>query len=158
MHAQKSVAIVFMFARTTKCFKNTKNFAINSKLVKFCYLSQTATVSLSKKFHAKKALPMVVYFDLETIIVPVSSVEQNPQTSRTRGLDKQIPSGYCYVAISLGSPNFELFHLYRGEDCMQVFVEQMETLAKDIYEKKQTNRYFTGAVGQAKELATHCWI
>ena len=50
MHAQKSVATVFMFARTTKRFKNTKNFAITSKLVTFCYLSRTATVSLSKIF------------------------------------------------------------------------------------------------------------
>ena len=40
---------------------------------------------------------------------------------------------------------------------MEVFVKQMETLAKDIYEKSK-NRCFTGAVGQAKELATHCWI
>ena len=41
---------------------------------------------------------------------------------------------------------------------MQVFVKQMETLAKDIYEKKQKHMYFTGAVGEAKELTTHCWI
>ena len=111
-----------------------------------------------KKFQAKTALPLVVYYDLESIIVSVSSVEQNPQTSGTRVLDKHIPSGYCYVAISHGSPNLEFFHLYRGEDCMQVFVKQMETLAKDIYGKKQRHRYLTGAVGQAKELATHCWI
>ena len=52
----------------------------------------------------------------------------------------------------------KFFHLYRGEDCMQVFIKQMETLAKDIYETKQKQRYFTGAVGQAKEMATQCWI
>ena len=107
-----------------------------------------------KKFQAKTALPLVVYFDLESIIVPVSSVEQSPQTSGTRVLGKNIPSGYCYVAILHGSPNLEFFHLYRGEDCMQVFVKQMETLAKGIYEKKQKHRHFTGAVRQAKELAT----
>ena len=43
------------------------------------------------------------------------------------------------------------------EDC-KFLVKQMETLSKDIYEKKQRHRYFTGAVGQTKELATHCWI
>ena len=66
--------------------------------------------------------------------------------------DKHIPSGSCYVAISHGSPNLEFFHLYREEDCMHVFVKQMETLSKDIYEKNE-NRYFKGVVRQA-ELAT----
>ena len=148
------------FARTTKRFTLYKH-------EKICYKFETCQVLLPepdsnslafKKFQAKAALPLVIYFDLESIIVPVSSVEQNPQTSGTRVLDKHIPSGYCYVAISQGSPNLEFFHLYRGEDCMQVFVKQLETLAKDIYEKKQKHRYFTGAVGQAREIASQCWI
>ena len=101
---------------------------------------------------------MVVYFELESIIVPVSSVQQNPQTSKNCVFDKHVPSGYYYVAISQGSPSLNFFHLYRGEDCLQVFVKQMKTLAKDIYQTKQKHRYFTGAVGQAKEIATQCWI
>ena len=85
-----------------------------------------------KKIQAKTALPLVVYFDLESIIVLVSSVEQNPPTSGFRVVDKHIPSCYCCVAISHGSPNLKFFHLYRGEDCMQIFVKLLETLAKDI--------------------------
>ena len=132
-----------------------------------CYQFETCKVLLPepdsnsfafKKFQAKTALPLVVYFELESVVIPVSSVEQNPQTSKTRALDKHIPSGYCYVAISHGGPKLEFFYLYRGEDCMQVSVKQMKTLAKDIYDKNQKHRYITGAVGQAKELATHCWI
>ena len=149
------------------CFYVCSNNETLQKHKKLCYQFETCQVLLPepdstslafKKFQAKTALPLVGCFDLESIIVPVSSIEQNPQTSGTRVLDKHIPSGYFYVAISHGSPNLEFFHLYRGEDCMQVFVKQMETLAKDIYEKKQKHRYFKVAVGQAKELATHCWI
>ena len=69
--------------------KNTKNFTINSKFVKVWYLSRRATVSISKKFQAKTALPLVVYFDLEPIIGPVSSVQQNPQTFRNSCLGQK---------------------------------------------------------------------
>ena len=149
------------------CFHVCSNNETPQKHEKLCCQFETCQVLLPepdsnslafKKFQAKTALPLVIYFDIESIIVPVSSVEQNPQTSGTRVLDKHIPSGYCYVAISHGSPNLEFFYLYRGADCMQVFVKQLQTLAKDIYEKKQKHRYFTGAVGQARELASLCWI
>ena len=108
----KPIATAFMFARTTKRFKNMKNFAINSKLVKFYYLSLTATVLLSKNFKQKQ---LFHWLSILTIIVPVSSVEQNPQTSGTRVMDKHIPSGYCYIAISHECPYLEFFHLYRGK-------------------------------------------
>ena len=38
------------------------------------------------------------------------------------------------------------------------FCEAIRDTRKDIYEKKQKHRNFTGAVGQAKELATQCCI
>ena len=106
------------------CFHVCSNNETLQKHEKLCYQFETCQVLLPepdsnslafKKFQAKSALPLVIYFDLESIIVPVSSVEQNPQTSGTRVLDKHIPSGYCYVAISHGSPNLEFFHLYRGK-------------------------------------------
>ena len=126
------------------CFHVCSNNETLQKYKKLCYQFETCQALLPepdsnslafKNFQAKIALPLVVFFDLASIIVPVSSNEQNPQTSGTRVLDTHISSGYCYVAISHGSPNLKFFHLYREEDCMQVFVNQMETLAKDIYEK-----------------------
>ena len=157
-------------ARSKICrnfFLVCSNNEMLQKHEKLCYQLETCQVLLPepdsnsftfKKRLAKTALPLVVDFDLESIIVLVSSVDQNPHTSETCVLDKHIPSRYCYVAISHGCPNLEIFHLYRVENCMQVFVKQMETFAKDIYEKNQKHRYFTGVVGKAKELAIQCWI
>ena len=91
-----------------------------------------------KKFPAKTALPLVVCFDLQSIIVLVSSFEQNPPISEFRILNKHIPSGYCCEVISHGSPNLESFHLYRGEDCMQVFVKLLES-KRYLREPAKTN-------------------
>ena len=129
------------------CFHVCLNNETLQKHEKLCYQFETCQVLLpepdsnslaSKKYQAKTTFPLVVYFELESIIVPVSSVEQNPQTSGTRVLDIHIPTGYCYVAISQGSPNLEFLHLYRGENCMQIFVKQMDTGKTYLREKAKT--------------------
>ena len=149
------------------CFHVCSNNETLQKHEKLCYQFETCQVLLPepdsnslafKKFQAKTALPLVVYFDQESIIVPVSSVEQNPQTSGTRVLDKHIPSGYCYVAISHGSPNLEFFHLYRGGRLHASFCEANGDTSKRYLRKKAKTQVLHRSIWTSKELATHCWI
>ena len=149
----------FPACSTTKRFKSTKKFATNSKLVNFCYLSQKATVSTSKKFQAKTALPLIVYFDLESIIVPAVIIILKKCADFSNSCFGQIQSERL-LSCSHFTWRFKfgvLSSVQRGR-LLASFLKQMETLAKDFYEKKQNHRNFTGAVGQAKELATQCWM
>ena len=76
-----------------------------------------------KRLQAKSPLPLVLYFDLESIILPIDTVEQSSSISSTRLLEKHVPSGFCFVGVAHGQTNLEYFKLQRSEDCIAIFVQ-----------------------------------
>ena len=113
-----------------------------------------------KKHKAKKFSPIVVYYDLESILEKVHSVSNDPEKSHSRLIEKHTPSGYCFAAVELNKPGLYRYRLQRGLDCMVDFVDQMEKLARDIYYRKQPLRVFfrTIPIIQQKPNAKNCWI
>ena len=93
-----------------------------------------------KKLRARWIAPVVVYFDLESIIKPVAGCQNaNQQTSNT---EIHQPSVFCLVGIEYGSHNPIFVQLERSEDCMEKFVEALEQIAQNIHQMKQRNRFF----------------
>ena len=111
-----------------------------------------------KRLQAKSPLPLVLYFDLESIILPIDTVEQSSSISSTRLLEKHVPSGFCFVGVAHGQTNLEYFKLQRSEDCIAIFVQEMEKLAREIFERKQRYRIFQGEPETKRDEATTCWI
>ena len=56
-----------------------------------------------KNFNARAYAPVVIYFDLESLIIPIQSCDENPSSSWTRTLEKHKPCGFCLVLIESGS-------------------------------------------------------
>ena len=100
--------------------------------------------------------PVVIYFDLDSIIQPVAgSQNAKQQTSITEIYQ---PSGFCLLGIDNGNPNPILLQLERSQNCMEIFVEALENIAQEMYQKKQSNWYFRDSVPERPQEAEFCWI
>ena len=104
--------------------------------------------------------PIVLYYDLESILEKFYSVSNDPEKSHSRLIEKHTPSGYCFAAVEHNKPVLYRYKLQRGPDCMVDFVDQMEKFARDIYYRKQQHRVFSGTIpiNQQKSNAKNCWI
>ena len=109
-----------------------------------------------KKLGARWFAPVVIYFDLESKSRPVSGCENvNQQTNIT---EFHQSCGFCVVGIEHGNFNPIFVQLERSEDCMEKFVEELETIAKEIHQKIQRNRYFRDTVPVRPKETEICWI
>ena len=111
-----------------------------------------------KNYQAKVPLPIVFYFDLESIVVPLDTVANNPDVSYTRQIEKHVPSGFCYAGVVHGQKKLEYFRVHRSENCMKEFIQELEIVARDIHERKQKYRIFNGCPDIPRDQASHCWI
>ena len=81
-------------------------------------------------------VPVIIYFDFESFLKPVTTCNNNPNTSSSRILEKHEPSGYSLCAIEHGSSKPYFFDLNSSEKCIPKFIEQLHILAKQIYQQK----------------------
>ena len=100
--------------------------------------------------------PYVVYADTESIIQPVT----NPNTSsNTVHTSTHIPCSFAYVIVrSDGKVISE--KLYRGEDCMDVFFQQLEDELEEIRKDLKNARplEMTKEDWDRHNAADTCWI
>ena len=109
-----------------------------------------------KNCQARWFAPVVIYFDLESIIQPVAGCQNVNQSTSVTEIHK--PSGFCIVGIEHGNPDPVFMQLERSENCMEKFVEALQQIAQEIHQKKQRNRYFRDTVPERPQEAQLCWI
>ena len=109
-----------------------------------------------KNWQARWFAPVVIYFDLESIIQPVAGCQNVTQSTSVTEIHK--PSGFCIVGIEHGNPDPVFMQLERSENCMEKFVDALQKIAQEIHEKKQNNRYFRDTVPERPQEAQLCWI
>ena len=100
--------------------------------------------------------PYVVYADTESIIRPVDSPNTDSNTVQT---SEHVPCSFAYVIVrSDGQVTSEC--LYRGEDAMDVFFQQLEQELENIREDLKHIRplRMTEDDWVNHENATKCWI
>ena len=114
------------------------------------------------KFNIYAALsfvPVVIYFEFDLFLKPVTTCNNNPNTSSSRILEKHELSGYSLCAIEHGSSELYFFDLNSSGKCIPKFIEQLHILAKQIYQQK--NRY-SNYIGNRSILkqdeTTSCWL
>lgn len=110
-----------------------------------------------KNFAALCYSPFVCYFDLESIILPVSTAQNNPQSSSSTIIEKHEPCGYCLVVMEPNNPKPVFCQLDRGLGVMTRFVEQLEKLAMFFYNRKRIHKVYAGNL-PSKQDAKTCWI
>ena len=97
-----------------------------------------------KNFYARAYAPVVIYFDLESLIFPIQSCDDNPSSSWIGTLEKYTGCGFCLVIFESGS--LQPVHVYidRSSTCMQILAIHLQAIAMEIYQRKETHRIYKG--------------
>ena len=78
---------------------------------------------------------------------------QNTQT-----LELHEPCGFCLVGVDHRNTEPLFVQLERSQDCIEKLVKALETLAQELHQRKQTQRYFTGEAPIDPHETIDCWI
>ncbi|KAK5637831.1 hypothetical protein RI129_000172 [Pyrocoelia pectoralis] len=78
-----------------------------------------------KHFSHQEKVPFVLYADLESILEKCL----DNQNSNTRLCDKHIPFSIAYYLKCSYDDSLSKFRLYRGNDCIQWFVKELQAIA-----------------------------
>ena len=112
------------------------------------------TIKFKNIQHMMKS-PYVVYADTESIIKPIVS----PVDTNTTQTSQHIPCSFSYVVVrSDGKVISE--RLYRGEDCMDVFFQQLEQELEEIRKDLKNERplAMTQQDWAIHSAADKCWV
>ena len=105
------------------------DYCINNESVKVEMPHKKPIVQYSDgKFQFK--VPFIMYADFE----PIQGPENNPWISSTRGINNQVPSGWCvHSEFAYGKVENPL-KLYHGEDCIKKFCDHAIEEARHLYQ------------------------
>jgi len=109
--------------------------------------------------HKQMRVPFIIYADFEALHIPVDSCENNPENSYTREIAKQTPCSYCYVVVRYDGVARDPV-LYRGENAVEHFLENLQTELKEINEvfHKPAKMYMTLEDRESFRKANDCHI
>ena len=111
-----------------------------------------------KKLTSSWNVPRVIYFDLESLLLPVYGPQPDPEKSSTQTLEIHQPCGYALAVVEFGKREVLTFELKRGENVMKELIASLESLAKQIYLEKRKYYTFNGTPNCTREKAQTCWI
>ena len=122
-----------------------------------------------KNFNRKMRVPFVVYADFESYPEKIHTCSPDESKSFTKQYQKHKPSGFCYY-IKCFDDNIFPPKLVRytakspDDDIAQIFVDNLESDIKEIYNKLNNKLKFHKKVKMTQkdkkdyENATHCHI
>ena len=115
------------------------------------------TIEFKNHFKRLKA-PFVIYADFECLTVPID-VKSKSAKAKTTSYQNHRPCGFMINVVNAITGSSEPY-LYRGEDCMDVFVKRMHKVKWDVFEKmKQVkDRIETEEDWEDFNNATNCFI
>ena len=118
------------------CFHICSTVAYNNHHAS-CVKFEAATIEMPsedkkqltfRNFNAPAHASVVVYFDLESIIVPTSTTVNI--NSATKALEKHEPCGFCFVIIKHGSALPVHVEIDRSRTCMKKLAENFSQSRK----------------------------
>ena len=79
-------------------------------------------------------VPFVIYGDFESLLIPIKDEKDYDENKPyTKKMNKHVPSGWCtYSKFAYGDVSDPLT-LYRGKDCVEKFVDHLETEVKRLF-------------------------
>ena len=107
-----------------------------------------------QNFNARAHAPVVVYFDLESLIIPTTPNE----LLSTKTIEKHEPCGFCFVIVEHGLVEPVHVEIDRSESCMKKLTTHLQSVAREVYKRKQSHRVFRGSAPYQSDEATQCWI
>ena len=150
-----------------KCFHTCASFETLRRRQEPCYQYEDVVITMPKpgkvdhKFKnltARWYVPRVIYFDLESLLLPVYGPQPDPRKYSTQTIEDHQPCGYALAVNEFGKKYLLKFELKRGPSVMEELISSLESLARQIYVEKRKYYTFTGITDQEREDATVCWI
>ena len=133
-----------------------------------CYLNAPAVIQMPSpdkneykfsNFSATWFVPLVIYFNFESFLLPVAGCDAATDQSSTRVIEKHKPCGFALAVVDHHSNVPYFHHVDSSEDCMGNFVRMLHSLARDIHERKKKFPFYNvNCRNLDKKSATHCWI
>ena len=118
-----------------KCFHVSASEKSFQNYQKTCYDNDAVEIRMPEpgknkivfdSYAARWFSPFVVYLDLESLIVPVSTVKNRPEISSTSIIEQHQPCSYCIMVIERNNPTPIHFDIYTGPDCMKRLLAKLE--------------------------------
>ena len=111
-----------------KCFQACPSFETRRRHEELCYKDQGVVIKLPepekddhnfKKLIARWYVLRVIYFDLESLLLPVYGPQLDPQKSRMQTIEIHQPCGYALAVISFGKKDFLKLELRRESNVLK---------------------------------------
>ena len=106
-----------------------------------------------KNLTARWYVPRVIYFDLESLLLPLYGPQPDPEKSSTQTLEIHQPCGYALAVVEFGKREVLKFELKRGEN-----VEGIDRLARIFGETNIPRKTKVLHVHWHTKEAHTCWI
>ena len=104
-------------------------------------------------------VPLVIYFDFESFLRPVSRCRGPSSRAFKQIKETHEPCGFTLTVIDHHSSKPIFYQVDSSEDCMAKFVKLLHKLARDIHKQKRKYPFFKGDRRSLdKSQATQCWI
>jgi hypothetical protein len=146
-----------------KCLHIFSNKHILAKHFENCQIKDSCIIQMPKgekifkrftNYSSRQKLPIVVYFDLESLIVPIHYCQPSSSQSFTTKTEKHVVSGFSLAVIESNSASTRVEY-GRGPNCLAIFFSHLRALAKKAYTEKRRYPIFTGtAIGSP----VICWL
>ena len=118
--------------KTQESRDNHYNYCASNEPVRIEMPDKNPIVRYSNGQHQFK-VPFIMYADFESILEPIQGAKNNPNISSTRGINSQVPSGWClHTKFDYGKVNNPTTQ-YRGADCVERFCEKIISEARRLY-------------------------
>ena len=111
------------------CFHVCTSKERYEKHLELCWKNKPAIVRMTKnttyyykKFQSRWFAPIVGFFDLESIIEPVSGCQNNPTQSETRTIEVHKPCSYAMLFVTQNQTEPFHFECLTGPKVMEKFV------------------------------------
>ncbi|XP_049872417.1 uncharacterized protein LOC126380040 [Pectinophora gossypiella] len=85
-----------------------------------------------KNYNRKQNVPFVVYADFESMLVPYETCENDPIKSSTMTHQQHVPVAFAYHLVCTVDERYNHITSYRGQDCVDKFVDSICNDAKRI--------------------------
>ena len=66
-------------------------------------------------------------------------------------LEKHVPCGYAFAIVEHGNDKVWWYRIKREPNCLEDFIQELEKMIEDIYNRKQSHRFFRGEPSVPKE-------
>ena len=129
----------FCSYRTENKLKKHKKVCENHD---YCYVKMPEVDNkILKCNHGEKSMkvPFTIYADLESLLEKMNICHNNSKKSSTIKINKHTPSGYSLLTHCSFDTTKNIFHYYRGKNCMKNFCLDLRKHATKIinFEKKK---------------------